>query len=94
MGQKILRYFLVGLGYLTFTFFILFPLIWIFMMSIKEFRDIIAYPPVFTFKPTLTNYFRSYLAIDQRGADHRISGLFAILRNSAIIQSTQCCFRH
>lgn len=36
--------------------FILFPLVWIVMMSLKGFSDIIAYPPRFAFEPTLINY--------------------------------------
>lgn len=46
----------VTLGYLAFTIFVIFPIIWVFMMSLKEFRDIIAYPPKFIFTPTLKNY--------------------------------------
>ena len=36
--------------------FVLFPIYWIFTMSLKEFGDIIAYPPRFTFAPTFENY--------------------------------------
>jgi len=36
--------------------FALAPILWIFLMSLKVPGDIIAYPPVFTFSPTLSNY--------------------------------------
>lgn len=86
MGQKILRYILVGLGYLAFTLFILFPLVWIFMMSIKEFRDIIAYPPVFVFKPTLSNYISIIFGEESgTGLTTGISDYMLFLRNSVII---------
>ena len=38
------------------TFSALFPLFWIFLMSIKKPVDIIATPPKFFFAPTLQNY--------------------------------------
>lgn len=41
---------------LVFLVFFVFPIIWILMMSFKEFRDIISYPPRFLFAPTLENY--------------------------------------
>jgi multiple sugar transport system permease protein len=41
---------------LAYTVFALFPLFWIFLMSIKKPVDIIATPPKFVFTPTLENY--------------------------------------
>jgi multiple sugar transport system permease protein len=41
---------------LAYTVFALFPLFWIFLMSLKTGRDIIATPPKFFFTPTLANY--------------------------------------
>src|SRR5215217_7733547 len=41
---------------LAYTVFALFPLFWIFLMSIKKPVDIIATPPKFFFAPTLENY--------------------------------------
>jgi multiple sugar transport system permease protein len=41
---------------LAYTAFALFPLFWIFLMSIKKPVDIIATPPKFFFSPTLQNY--------------------------------------
>ena len=54
--RRALRAVLLTLGYAAAAFFILFPIIWILMMSLKEFGDIIAYPPRFLFTPTLANY--------------------------------------
>jgi multiple sugar transport system permease protein len=79
---------LVGLGYIVFILFILFPIIWIFLMSIKEFRDIIAYPPVFVFKPTLANYASILFGKDSgAGLTTGISDYLRFLRNSVIISS-------
>jgi multiple sugar transport system permease protein len=36
--------------------FILFPIFWILLMSLKDYADVIAYPPKFFFTPTLENY--------------------------------------
>lgn len=52
VGHILIRYFL----YLLLALFILFPLYWIFTMSLKSFRDIVSYPPKFVFTPTLKNY--------------------------------------
>jgi multiple sugar transport system permease protein len=41
---------------LLYTAFALFPLFWIFLMSLKVQRDVIATPPKFFFTPTLANY--------------------------------------
>jgi len=36
--------------------FILSPIVWILLMSFKDYADVIAYPPKFLFTPTLDNY--------------------------------------
>ncbi len=51
-----LKKILLGFAYLLFAVFTLFPIIWIFSLSLKNFRDIIAYPPKLLFTPTLQNY--------------------------------------
>ena len=43
-------------GLLAYTAFALFPLFWIFEMSLKTGKDVIANPPKFVFSPTLANY--------------------------------------
>lgn len=50
--STILRY----CGYLLLLFVVLFPLYWIFTMSLKDYRDIVTFPPKFVFVPTLKNY--------------------------------------
>ncbi len=88
MARKISHNLLVGLGYFVFSAFILFPLIWIFLMSIKEFRDIIAYPPVFLFKPTLSNYISIIFGSEAGTAmTTGISDYMLFLRNSVIIST-------
>ena len=52
IGKKIVIYLLM----LIVARYILFPLIWILMMSFKSSNDVIAVPPKFIFTPTLDNY--------------------------------------
>ena len=58
-------------------------LYWIVTMSFKEFRDIIAYPPRFLFKPTLPNY-RAILGLAGDGAGFAFLGY---LKKSIIVSS-------
>ena len=44
------------LGLTIFVVFVLFPILWIVLMSFKNNVDIIAYPPKFAFSPVLSNY--------------------------------------
>ena len=44
------------LALLAYTAFALFPLLWIFLMSLKTQMDVIATPPKFIFTPTFQNY--------------------------------------
>lgn len=85
MAQRISRNLLIGLGYLVFAFFILFPLVWIFLMSIKNFKDIIAYPPIFAFIPTFENYRAIIFGEGSTGLTTGISDYMLFLRNSVII---------
>ena len=80
-----LRGSLVALGYVVFVAFILFPIFWIFLMSIKDFRDIIAYPPTFVFTPTLRNYTQILFGADTPGAATMVSDYTRFFRNSVII---------
>jgi multiple sugar transport system permease protein len=54
-------------------------------MSIKNFRDIIAYPPVFLFTPTLDNYKAIIFGTGGTGLTTGISDYMFFLRNSIII---------
>ena len=85
MTQRLPRILVITLGYLVFSVFILFPLIWIFLMSIKDFKDIIAYPPVFTFTPTFDNYRAIIFGEGGTGLTTGISDYMKFLRNSVII---------
>ena len=51
-GGPVLR----GLAIAALLIFVLFPLLWLFLMSLKTPRDLIANPPVFIFRPILDNY--------------------------------------
>jgi carbohydrate ABC transporter membrane protein 2, CUT1 family (TC 3.A.1.1.-) len=39
------------IAYVALLTFLLFPLVWIVMMSLKGYDDVIAYPPTFLFAP-------------------------------------------
>lgn len=45
-----------ALGLTAYTVFALFPLYWIFLMSVKVPQDVVASPPKFIFQATLDNY--------------------------------------
>jgi len=65
--------------------FVLFPIYWIFIMSLKEFGDIIAYPPRFAFVPTLDNYVEILFGTEADRAGGVMPDLLRFLRNSVII---------
>lgn len=75
----------LALGYVVFAAFILFPIVWIFLMSIKDFRDIIAYPPTFVFTPTLKNYAQVLFGAASAAEATAISDYVRFFRNSVII---------
>ena len=52
IGNRALIYFLM----IIVAIYILAPLVWILMMSLKSAMDVIAVPPKFIFSPTLDNY--------------------------------------
>ena len=54
--EQVFRGAVLALAYAAVAFFVLFPILWILLMSFKDFGDIIAYPPRFLFPPTLANY--------------------------------------
>ena len=55
-ARKLWRLVWLGSSYTALALFVLFPILWILLMSFKTFGDIIAYPPRFLFTPTLANY--------------------------------------
>lgn len=75
----------LALCYLAFAGFVLFPLVWIFMMSIKNFGDIIAYPPRFLFTPTLENYVEVLFGNEAERAGGQVPDLLKFLMNSVVI---------
>ena len=79
------RFVLLGLGYTAAGFFILFPIVWIFLMSLKTFGDIIAYPPRFIFTPTLENYAETLLGTPVERAAGQIPEFLRYLGNSIVI---------
>jgi multiple sugar transport system permease protein len=78
---------LLTLGYALLGCFVLFPIYWIFTMSLKEFGDIIAYPPRFSFAPTFENYREVLFGSEADQAGGVMPDLLRFLRNSVIISS-------
>ncbi len=76
---------LLTLGYAALGFFVLFPIAWIFLMSLKTFGDIIAYPPRFVFTPTLDNYAEVLLGTPAERAAGIVPDFLRFLGNSVII---------
>lgn len=70
--------------YVALLTFLLFPLVWVVMMSLKGFDDVIAYPPTFLFEPTLDNY-KSVLFGDSGSMSSGAGEFMRYLLNSAII---------
>lgn len=71
-------------AYVALLTFLLFPLVWIVLMSLKGFDDVIAYPPTFVFQPTLENY-QSVLLGDSGSMSTGAGEFMRYLLNSAII---------
>jgi multiple sugar transport system permease protein len=80
-----LRIVLLGLAYAAVGFFVLFPIFWIFLMSLKTFGDIIAYPPRFVFTPTLANYAEVLLGTPEERAAGQVPDFVRYLGNSIVI---------
>ena len=83
--RRPLRAILLTLGYLAAAAFVLFPILWILMMSFKEFGDIIAYPPRFIFTPTLANYEEVLFGTEAQQAAGVTPDFLRNLLNSIII---------
>lgn len=65
--------------------FLLGPVIWVLMMSLKSYSDVITYPPKFLFTPTVENY-RSVVFGDEGASMSGGSGQFrGYLLNSVIV---------
>jgi multiple sugar transport system permease protein len=76
---------LLALGYAAFSVFVLLPIVWIFLMSLKSFGDIIAWPPRFLFTPTLENYVELLFGNETERAAGELPDLLRFLMNSLII---------
>lgn len=70
---------------IVFLLFFVFPIVWIIMMSFKEFRDIIAYPPRFLFTPTLSNYRETLFGVEGTLQSGELPEYIRFLLNSIVI---------
>ena len=86
------RWAIMTLAYLVFILFVIFPIFWIFLMSIKNFRDIIAYPPRFIFTPTIRNYFAILLGSETPTTITQVPDYVRFLFNSIIISGGAVIF--
>lgn len=73
-----------GFGLTILMVFLLFPLLWVLLMSVKGFGDVIAYPPKFLFTPTLENY-KSVLFGDDQSMGGGAGEFRRYLLNSVIV---------
>lgn len=80
-----LRICLLTLGYAAAGFFVLMPIVWILLMSLKTFGDVIAYPPKFLFSPTLDNYREVLLGTPEERAAGITPDFLRFLGNSVVI---------
>lgn len=71
-------------AYVAIMTFMLFPIVWVIMMSLKGYNDVIAYPPTFVFTPTLEN-FQSVLFGQEGGMATGAGEFMGYLLNSLII---------
>lgn len=72
-------------GYGALALFVLFPIVWILGMSLKDFQDIIAYPPRFLFVPTLENYAEVLFGTPEEQAAGVLPDFLFFLLHSLII---------
>ena len=84
-ARKTARTALLTIGYVLMACFVLFPIVWILMMSFKQFGDIIAYPPRFLFSPTLDNYEQILFGSEAEQAAGQMPNFLGNLINSIII---------
>lgn len=71
-------------AYVAIMTFLLFPIVWVLMMSFKGYDDVIAYPPKFVFEPTLANY-QSVLFGDTGSMSSGAGEFVGYLGNSLIV---------
>lgn len=79
--HTVIRYGLYG----VFLFVILFPIYWIFTMSIKNYKDVIAFPPKFAFELTWENYQQLLFNGQSIGSITQIPDFIQYIINSSII---------
>ncbi len=83
IGNRALIYFLM----IIVAIYILAPLVWILMMSLKSPNDVIAIPPKFIFSPTLDNY-KGLFGLT--GGDTLVTGsaFLSYFKNSLILSTS------
>ncbi|WP_083288628.1 carbohydrate ABC transporter permease [Jiangella alba] len=72
------------IAFAALTVFLLFPLVWVLLMSFKGYGDVIDYPPKFLFGPTLENY-REVLFGGGGGIESTSGEFSGYLLNSIIV---------
>lgn len=86
--REIGRSLLVNLGLLIIFAFLLFPIIWVVMMSFKSIDQILSWPPKFIFTPTLANYRAVLLSeMEVKGVGSVAIDFMAGFYNTLIISS-------
>ncbi|OQB28049.1 MAG: Trehalose transport system permease protein SugB [Chloroflexi bacterium ADurb.Bin180] len=72
-------------AYILLMAFIVFPLIWMLLMSFKNPTDVMAIPPKLFFKPTLDNYIRLFFGRQREGYALVKSDFPLAMKNTIII---------
>jgi len=78
---------LIYSGIVLFLVFALFPIFWIFLMSLKTDKEIIASIPKFFFRPTLENYEAILFGLKAAGTETSRPDFILYFKNSLIITS-------
>ncbi len=76
---------LIYSGIVLFLVFALFPILWVFLMSLKTDKEIIASVPRFFFSPTLENYKAILLGVKAAGTETSRPDFILYFKNSLII---------
>lgn len=86
-AKVFLRYF----GLSAYFLFALFPIFWIFLMSLKNSLDVIASPPKFIFSPTLENYKAITVGLDRYAFESIRPDFPQYFLNTLIIATLSVC---
>lgn len=83
----VIRKALIYSGIALFLVFALFPILWIFLISLKTDKDIISSVPKFVFSPTLGNYRAILFGVKTEGTETSRPDFILYFKNSLVVTS-------